>query len=181
MEVLGMKLGSVLKTFVDEVGWKEQIEVGDDGNVARVMVKFGIENQPYPLFLETDERAEIFTITVVSPLNVPPARMADMARILNRLNCGIRTGRLWCYDDEDSNNVCYQQAIDMEGTKLVPMQIHNLISAAISTFKGRATLLAAVALTQQPIDALWAEYVEQDAGQQETSAAEEEQAGPTEL
>jgi len=181
MEVLGMKLGSVLKTFMDEVGWKEQIEVSDDGNAARVMVKFGVANQPYGLFLETDERAEIFTVTAVSPFNVPPARMADMSRILNRLNCRLTIGRLYCWDDEDANPVIFQQAIDMEGAKLVPKQIHILIGAATATFEGRAALLAAVALTQQPIDALWAEHVAQDAGQQETSAAEEEQAGPTEL
>jgi hypothetical protein len=145
------------------------------------MVTMGVNDQPHRIFLETDEQDQIFKLTMVSPFSVPPARMADMARILNRLNCRIGTGKLWCIDDENANAVMFQHAIDVEGSKFVPKQIHNMMGAAIGTFQVNGDLLAAVALTKQPIEALWADFIEQDASQQETSAAEEEEAGPTEL
>jgi hypothetical protein len=180
-DVSGMALGSVLGKWMDEVGWKEEIEINDERSGARVSVTLDVNDQPHRLVLETDEQAQIFTLTLVSPFNVPPARMADMARILNRLNCGIRMGRLYCWDDDDANPVIFQQAIDMEGSKLVPKQIHNMMGAAINTFAQRGELLVAAALTKQPIDALWSEYVEQGEKQQEKSREEDGEEGPTEL
>src|SRR5262249_29972196 len=127
-----MKLTSVLKEWMEQEEWKDEIELKDAGKGAHVDTAFGINDQRHRLVLDTDEEGEVFAVHLFSPFNVPPARMADMSRILNRLNCGLRFGRLCCWDDDDSNPVTYEHAIDVEGSKLAPKQIGHMVSAAVS-------------------------------------------------
>ena len=176
-DVSDMKLTSVLKEWMDQEELKNEIQINDQGNGAVVVVNVGINDQSHRLFLETDEDGEVFTIALFTPFNVPAARMADMSRILNRLNGRIRFGKLVCDDDEDSNRLSFQQAIDVEGSTLVPKQISNMMVAAMGTLDSQGELLAAVALTKQPIDALWADFLE-EFKKEET---EEEESGPSEL
>ena len=176
-DISNMKLTSVLKKWMEESEWKNEIVINDQGNGARVEGNVGINNQRHSLFLQTDEKGEVFTVTLLSPFNVPPARMADMSRILNKLNVQLRFGRLYCWDDADSNPVTFQHAIDVEKSELAPQQISNMISAAMGAFAAREELLAAVALTKQPIDALWGNFLEEV----EKSEKESEESGPSEL
>ena len=176
-DISNMKLTSVLKKWMDQEEWKDEIQLDDQGNRARVDVNVGINNQGHRFILQTDEKGEVFTVTLLSPFSVPPARMADMSRILNRLNLGLTFGRLYCPDDAESNPVAFEHSIDVEGSELVPKQISNMMGAATGTFAGREELLAAVALTKQPIDALWANFLEE----QEKREKESEESGPSEL
>lgn len=176
-DISKMKLASVLKKWMDQEEWKGEIEIDDEGNGARVDTTVGINNQGHRLFLQTDETGEVFTVTLLSPFSVPPARMEDMSRILNRLNVQLRFGKLSCLDDGDSNPVIFQHAIDVEGSELVPKQIGNMVGPAMKTFVSREELLAAVALTKQPIDTLWANFLEE----QEKREKAQEESGPSEL
>jgi hypothetical protein len=176
-DISTMKLTSALKKWMDQEEWKGEIQIDDEGNGALFDTHVGINNQAHRLVLQTDEKGEVFTVTLLSPFNVPPARMADMARILNRLNVGLRFGKFYCWDDAESNPVTFEHAIDVEGSELVPQQIGNMIGPAMGTFAASEELLAVVALTKQPIDALWANFLE--AG--ETRAKAHEESGPSEL
>lgn len=176
-DISTMKLTSALKKWMDQEEWNDEIQIDDVENGARVDTTVGINNQGHRLILQTDETGEVFTVTLMSPFNVPSARMADMARILNRLNGGLRFGKLYCWDDADSNPVTFEYVIDVEGSELVPQQIGNMLRPAMNTFAGSGELLAAVALTKQPIDALWAAFREE--GEKRESAHEE--TGPSEL
>ena len=176
-DISKMKLTSVLKKWVDQEEWKGEIQIDDEGRGALADGKVGINNQGHRLILQTDEQGEVFTVTLLSPFNVPPARMGDMSRILNRLNVSARFGRFYCWDDEEPNPVTFQHAIDVEGSELVPKQISNMMDAAMSSFALYEELLAAVALTKQPIDALWDNFLEE----QEKRAKASDESGPSEL
>lgn len=172
-----MKLTSVLKEWIDKQEWKCEIEFNDERNGAWVDTRIGIDDQGHRLVFETDEVGEIFSVYLFSTFNVAPVRMADMSRILNRLNCGFRLGHFLCGDDEDSNPVCFQHAIDVEGSDFVPKQIDNMLNEAVGAFMTRGELLASVALTKRPVDVLWASFLEN----QEKLAKAQEQSGPSEL
>ena len=175
--VSNMKLTSVLKEWIDQEEWKGEIQIDDEGNGALFETRVGINNQGHRLILQVDENDEVFTVTLFSPFNVPPARMADMARILNRLNVGLKFGKFCCYDDAESNPVSFEHAIDVEGSELVPQQIGNMVGPVMGAFARSEELLAAVALTKQPIDALWANFLEEGERGEET----QEESGPSEL
>jgi hypothetical protein len=172
-----MKLTSILKKWMEQKEWTDEIQISDDQHSAWVDTGFVINDQKYRLLLRTDEQSEIFTVTIFSPFNVPPARMGEMARVLNRLNCHQRVGRWYCWDDEDSNPVIFETAVDVKGSKLVPQQIMTLVMSAANAFESGGELFAAVALTKQPIDVLWANFLEE----QKQDETEEEESGPSEL
>ena len=153
----GMPLTKAVKEWLVSEDWEDEIAIDDERASSRVEAKVGINDQPHRLFLEADETSQRLAVYIYSPMTVPPARMADMARILNRINCRWELGRLACYDDEDSNPVQFRANIDVEGGSLSPNQIGTMVGAAIGTFNRFGQLLAAVALTKQPGDKLWAD------------------------
>ena len=95
--------------------------------------------------------------------------MVEMARILNRLNTELVIGRLACPDDGSANPVQLKFAIDVEGSELTSAQIRTMMDAAVVCYRSCTELLAAVALTKQPIEPLWAAFLER------TSEPEEEE------
>jgi hypothetical protein len=151
--------------------------VSPDRLVGRVSTTINVNQQPHRLYLEAYESDQVFAVFMYGPVNTPPARMAEMARIINRINMRTRIGSLGCHDDEDANPVQFRASIDVEGSALTPRQIGNLVGAAMSMFKRYDRLLAATALTGRSVDSLWNEFLEEDAARR----SEESDAPPTEL
>jgi len=176
-----MPLTAALKEWMDSEGWDDEIEVAEDRGFSRVATSFSINDQPHKTFLEVNEKIERFSVYIYSPVNVPPARMPEMVRILNRINMRIGLGRLGCHDDDDSNPVQFLARIDVEGGSLSPTQIETMVNAAVGTFNPYGQLLAAVALTKQSGDALWKSYLEDEAAAEAARAKAEDEAGPSEL
>lgn len=169
-----------LREWCDAEESKIEIETKEDRTAARVSGPIDIDGQDHRLFIETDETNQLLSVFVYSPYKVKPARMGDMARILNRINIGLSLGRLACYDDDEDNPVQFLARIDIEGGQLGKTQIGTMISAAGGTFDDCGQLLAAVALTRQPVDLLWKQYLEERADK-EAKRRSDGNKGPSEL
>ncbi len=176
-----MPLTKVVAAWMVSEEWEDDIGVSADRQAARVSTQFKINDQAHRLYFEIDEASETFSVFLYSPVNVPPSRMSDMARILNRINMRLRLGRLGCRDDEDANPVQFLVRIDVEGGALVPEQIGNMLGAGIGTMSQYGQLLAATALTKQSADALWSSFLEEEAAEEAANKETEEESGPSEL
>jgi len=173
-----MPLTAVLQQWLDAEEWQDEIEIDDDRKNSSLVTKFVINDQAHRLFLEAHEETKTFCVYLYSPFNVPPARIADMVRILNRINFSYaKAGRLACNDDKESNPVQFQRVIVVEGSSLVPKQIGVMASEAVDVFNVFGELLAAIALTKQPVEDLWSNHIEE---MQKEEEAEQVQS-PTEL
>jgi hypothetical protein len=118
-----------------------------------------INNQVHRLFLDVNEEAEQFFVYLYGPITVPPARMQDTLRILNRVNTRLTLGRFVCL--EETTAIQYMASIDVEGSWLSVEQIGIMVDAASSTFGFYGEVLAAVALTKQSADALWNDFLQE--------------------
>lgn len=176
-----MPLTKVLKEWTVSVESEDEIEVNDDRKRSRLATVVGIGDQPHRMILEVDENYEWISVSMYSPVNVPPARMADMSRILNRINMRLGIGRLGCHDDKDSNPVQYLALIDVEGGTLAAQQIASMVGAGFATFGPYGQLIAATALTRQPADALWANFIEEEGAEEAAKEKAEEDSCPSEL
>ncbi|WP_288039235.1 YbjN domain-containing protein [Acidiphilium sp.] len=161
-----MPITRVVAAWMVEEKWEDEINISDDRKAATISTRFKINDQPHNLYFEIDEESKYFSIFLYSPMSVPPARMTEMARILNRINMRLALGRLACHDDSDSNAVQFLARIDVEGTMLVTRQIHSMLGAALNTMRRYGELLAATALTKQSAETLWASLLEDEALQQ---------------
>lgn len=171
-----MPITKVVKAWMDSKEWDDEIEISDDRTSSTVATRFSINDQGYPLYLETREKAEIFAVYLYTPFKVPVPRIRDMAVIVNRINDAIGLGRLSVADKGEAAEVRYIGKIDVEGGTLAPQQVGTLVDASVNIMSQHAELLAAVALTKQPIDQLWTSFLED----MEKKEAEDE-SGPTEL
>jgi hypothetical protein len=161
-----MPLTKILKEWAVSENWKDDIEVNDDRSYSRIVTTYSIYNQPHRTLLEVAEKFERFSVFMYSPVSVPPARMADMTRILNRINTRLGLGRFACHDDEDSNPVQFLVRIDVEGGALAPQQITTMVKEAYWAFRPYGQLIATAALTKQSANDLWAKFLAEEAAEE---------------
>lgn len=180
-----MPLTAVLKQWMTEMEWGDEIEVNDDRNYGRVRTEYSIDNQDHRLFLEVDEKREWFSVFLYGPVNVPPPRRAIVADILNRVNLSLGIGRIACPLSDNPMPVQFLARIDVEGSTFTPNQIHNMLKPALGTYEEYGDLLTAAALTKQTADQLWenflAEQAAKEAAENEANEFAENDEGPTEL
>jgi hypothetical protein len=176
----GMPLTKVVKEWMTGKGWEDEININEERTNSTIASAVSINDQAHNFFFEIHEARDQFAVFIYSPYKVPPARMSDMARLLNRINNRLNIGRLACMDDEDANNVQFKGIIDVEGGRFGGSMIGNLYYSGINTFEYYGDLLAAAAMTKQPIERLWSEFLEQEAAR-EAAKEEADDGTPTEL
>ena len=157
-----MRLTSVLRDWMEKREWEDEIDINGDRDFAEVIAWYVMGGQKHPLHLEANELKECFDIYLYTPFNVPPARMADMSRLLNRINLCIGIGRLCCLDEGLTNPVQYKVGIDVEGAPFAPQHIENMLAAGGRILDHYGQLLATVALTDVSADAAWSKFLEEE-------------------
>ena len=153
-----MPLTAILKKWMDQKGWVDEINIDDARQNAQVATRLTVENQPHRLYFDADEQARQFSLTLYTPFNVPTTRMSDVALILNRINCRLRIGHFACWDDDEPNPIRFRIAIDAEGGTLGAGQIETMLNMAGSTLADHSEILAVLALTKQPADIVWRDF-----------------------
>jgi len=151
----GMHLSAVVQAWMDEQGWQDEIEIGDNRSSSQVAVTVEIAGQPHRLFLGCNEKTERFSVFIYSTFNVPPGRRDGMARILNRVHRWSPFGRAAFDDDADASPVQFVCTIDVAGGSLTTKQVDTMYDWGTEFFEYWGSLLAAVAMTKRPEDELW--------------------------
>ena len=172
-----MPITAALSEWLKQEEWEDEIDVKEGRKFAQVVTSVTINDQSHRMFLEANETNQWFSVYLYSPIKVPPAKMGEMTRLINRVNMRLGLGRLACPDDDEANPVQFLARIDVEGGVLEPKQIGNLVGAAFGTFNPYGSLITTVALTKQSAAACWAELLEEEAAAEKA----EQEEGPSEL
>ena len=159
----GMPLTLAVKAFMDGEEWGDEIKVNEDRTTATVATSMTVDDQPYQLFIEVFEPDERIFVFFYSPYRVPIGRLDVMARILLRVNYRLALGRLACFDpSEEAKPLQWKCGFDVEGSTLSPIQVKNLISVGVGTWRTYGSLLAMAALSNRNLDDLWAEFQQKE-------------------
>jgi hypothetical protein len=157
-----MPITKVVAQFLDDLEWPGDIYVSDDRAISKYETKMEVEHQGYRLFLEVNERSEIFDVYMYPPFSVPKERVNATVKILNRINGEhLRLGRLVTLENGDSDVIQFKCGIDVEGGSLAVGQIYTIVSICDSLRRFHH-LLSALAFTKISEDELWEEFVEED-------------------
>jgi tetratricopeptide (TPR) repeat protein len=145
---VSMPLTSVLKEFLNEQDWQDEIDVNEEHTHAQLRTSFEIDGQSYAAFIEVNESVETVAVYLYTPINVAPARRGEIALLLNEINCQLGLGRFATAHDDEPRPVQWCGAIDVEGSTLSSAQIVVLVSAGINACQNYASAISAVALTE---------------------------------
>lgn len=161
-EFSDMPATRVVAEFLNEQSWDDEIEIKEGRVGSTVATPVGIEDQPYKLYIEANEKGEVLEVYLYSPYLVPVARLPAMSRILNRINSSkLRLGRLAVLDDGDPNPVQFKAAIDFEGGAVTKSQVSTMVQVCFLMSRFHH-LLSAVALTKASEDDLWNDFLEDE-------------------
>ncbi len=108
--------------FFEEDGWNfmeiasgEALKMGVSGN-----------NGEYDCYAIIDEERQIFQFLSSFPVKVPENKRLLIAEFLTRVNYGISMGNFEM--DFEDGNIRYKTSIDVEGDRLTPALVDNLVS-----------------------------------------------------
>ncbi|MEQ9625982.1 YbjN domain-containing protein [Coleofasciculus chthonoplastes] len=76
-----------------------------------------------------NEESQIFEFISKAPVKVPEDKRLLIAEFLTRANCGLRIGKFEM--DFEDGEIRYQTGIDVEGDRLTPTLIDNLVHVNI--------------------------------------------------
>ena len=153
------KLANSVRTFFDNNEWS--YEVAEMKEPTRLIFRSHtyVDHQTHSIIIETDEKKETVEFFMYSPFTVHPARVRELAVILNRINIVQRLGRFAIWDDDDHNAIQWKAAIDVEGGELAVDQIDTLCSAGVSASRHYLDVLSRVALSPLPANEVWKDFL----------------------
>ena len=185
-ELEDMRCTQAIQDFLDQQEWNDEIEINEDRTAGRLATSMTLNEQSCRLYVEAEETEERVYVYLYFPIQTPPARLPDVVRLLNRINAPMKLGRLACFDDGDANAIQYKASIDVEDGTIVGTQIASMLIPGRFTFLRYWDLLMSACLTKQGADALWTNFLEEEAAREEQNSASTAEAfdgtsGPTEL
>jgi len=123
--------------------------VKDDWNFERdperSLIKTGVKakNASYRLFFDAKEEEQQLIIYIVCPNSIPMDKLLEGAEFVTRANYGLRIGNFEM--DMSDGEVRYKVSVDVEGGKLGPTMVENMVDIGVGTidkyFPGLMTML----------------------------------------
>jgi hypothetical protein len=151
-----MPLKDLLQQALGELEWQGKIHHDDKDDSDFIRTSYQIGDQKYGLLLVVGETTKTISLTVISSIKIPVARLKEAAFVINHLNYGLSFGNLELSGD---GNVYFRWGLDVEGATPGTRQIHNLIGAAGSAFSEfRVGAIGDVAFTELPGEKIIADY-----------------------
>ena len=168
-----MSLKNLLQKALNELEWQGHIQHDDKDNTDYIKTSYLINNQKYGLLIVVGEAVKTISLTVISSIKIPYARIKEAAFVVNHLNYGLSFGNLEISGDGD---VYFRWGVDVEGSVPGTKQIYNLISAAGSAFSEfRVGAIGDSAFTELSGEKIVADYEEVVSGQRKAKELESAQ------
>lgn len=127
-----MKLTTMIQNWLDEAGWKDDIEIDPEARTARVIALDEIDGHFYRLFIEADEGRQQLAVYMYGCIGIPAARYAEACKLVNRINCRIGRGRIAAISDGPFQ---YKAVVDIAGECNATTAIDNMFDGGRRAFK----------------------------------------------
>lgn len=151
-----MRLASLIDDYALATGLKNRAK--KDNGSGRSLLKSSTEyhGQPFAITLESEEKRQRITITIMPPFRVIPGKLIDACLLVNFINENHSHPGKITVDDEGV--LLYQDGINLEGRKLQHRLIENMLGSAFCLFHIHLANLAAVALTRKTYEAIRSDH-----------------------
>jgi hypothetical protein len=155
-----MPITAAVAEFLEINKWKDKININDKKSRTTLEYTMKSRGTKYKMFIEAQEEYERISVYAYTTFEVPPARMGEMARLINIINMVQHFGRFGCADDDESNAVQFCLTYDVEGGSITGKQIDLMADEAMRWYDRWYSLLASVALTKTTAKEAWATHLE---------------------
>ena len=108
-----MRIADFIEEFIVAEKWDNDVLIrNEEDNTSALTTSYGIKNQKFRLFIESDEDNEMVFIYLYTPFSVVEGKSVDAALLFNYINVRfIFPGKLTLMD---SGDIRYVQIIDLE-------------------------------------------------------------------
>jgi hypothetical protein len=155
-----MKLPNVVQTFLDDMGWDDEITIDESAGLSQLKTGVSINDQPYTLVIETDEQRSWIVLFLYNlSSNVPEKRMSEACHLVNAINNRVQMGKIMV--TKAAGPFRFVHAVDLEGVEASGIVVQNMYSAGVGVFTVWADALSAVALTKTSAEEILKEIDQQ--------------------
>lgn len=157
-----MRIADFIEEFIVAEKWDNDVLIrNEEDNSSTLETSYGIKNQTFRLFIDSNEETELLFVYLFAPFSVVEGKSVDAALLFNYINVRFSyPGKLSLLDNGD---IQYVQIIDLENVVAPVALIKNMIATAINCFSYNIEQIAAVALTRKTYEAIREEYEKKDA------------------
>ena len=148
-----MKYQKLLKAWIKEKGWDDEVSYNKETNESMVTFQTGINNQAFPTYLEGDENKDWLSLYMYAPFNVKKEKEIDILKLFNRIHSSTYYGRLVLLDD---GQIQYKQIISLDKTDPNLEVLDGMYDTAILVYERHLEDLTEIALTKTTFDQ-WSE------------------------
>lgn len=117
-------LMSIVVAALAERGWQHSVR-GEGWRTALVQGP----HTSYELQFRADDAMQLLVTYCVLPMRVPPALRGAMCETIARANHGLLLGAFEL--DLSDGELRFKNSVDVEGSALVPLMVHNMIAASL--------------------------------------------------
>ncbi len=145
-------MGAILSTVEQ---WLKSDDWNYDKHPEDPLIRCGVQGNgvTFRLYFQAREEQDQLLLYVVGPNLVPEDKRTAVMEFLTRVNYGLVIGNFEL--DLSDGEVRYKVSVDVEGSKLVPIMVKNLIGAGVTMMDRYYPGLMAVAYGgKSPLEAI---------------------------
>lgn len=150
-----MKITAMIQNWLDEAGWKDDIEIDSEARTARVITLYELDGHIYRLFIEADEGRHRLAVYMYGSIGIPAARYAEACKLANRINCTMGIGRIAAISD---GNFQYKALVDIEGGSPATTMIDNMFEGGTTVFKDWSNEMGQLIFSGKSADQIFEEF-----------------------
>jgi hypothetical protein len=140
-----MKYQKLLKAWIKEKGWEDEVTYNKETNESVVTFQTGISNQSFSTYIEGDENKDWLSLYMYAPFNVKKEKEIDILKLFNRIHSSTYYGRLVLLDD---GQIQYKQIISLDKTDPSLSVLESMYGTAILVYEQWLEDLTEIALTK---------------------------------
>lgn len=158
---------------------KDSLRTLDDARgVREFQGEISIQDQQHPFYIVVDESDLRLYVYIYSPYYVSQARAGAVAIVLNKINRQVPTAR-FAFDDNEASPIQCSWSICAKGLEIGQDQFDVMLRTVESFFLHFGKIVAAVALTDLPVETLWTDFIAQKDDQSADQSDEEDNENET--
>ena len=122
-------MGRILETVEQ---WLQKDEWSFEPHPEKPIIRTSVQGASvsFRMYFQAREDQEQLMVYTIGPNLVPEAQRAEVMEYLTRANYGLIIGNFEM--DLSDGEVRYKVSVDVEGSKLVPLMVKNMIGASVS-------------------------------------------------
>ncbi|MEY3880627.1 MAG: hypothetical protein RIQ94_1423 [Pseudomonadota bacterium] len=139
-----MRLASKVQEWIDNREWEDRVEVDEENQRSRINFSYGINEQSFDLWFETDENKEQLELYLYFPFKVKKDKLNDFVLLLNFIHSRSYIGGFCVLANR---RIQYRHFVDVENAEPSIETINNMVGAGSDIITSWFEELVLVALT----------------------------------